>query len=58
MGAGMVQVFTFEVNAGTVFFGETFGVVERGWTSDVITEQIIQLFLEAGVSYHLQVVFA
>ena len=58
MGTGMVQVFTFEVNSSPVFFGETFGVVERGWTSDVITEQIIQLFLEAGVSHHLQVVFA
>ena len=58
MGTGMVQVFTFEVNAGTVFFGETFGIIKGGWTSDVIAEQIIQLFLEAGISHHLQVVFA
>src|SRR6185437_52451 len=51
VGARVVEIFPLEVHGGSNQLGEARRITQRGWTTDVGTEQIVQLGSEAGVRH-------
>ncbi len=55
VGAGVVQVFTLEVNPATVLLGQAVCRVEWGRASHVVAKQLLVFTLEVLALQHLEV---
>ena len=55
MSAGMVQVFTFQINLAAIHLTQPFGQVERRGTADIVPKQPVKFFLEAVAFQYFQI---
>ena len=54
VGPRMVQVFPFEIDFATMYFGKMPGRIQGRWSAHIVAEQLIVLFLERFTFENIQ----
>lgn len=55
MGTRVIQVFPFQIHLATVLLRQAAGRIEWGRASYVVTQQLVELFLEVLALYYVEI---
>ena len=55
MGTRVIQVFPFQIYLATVLLRQAAGLIEWGRASYVVTQQLVELFLEVLALYYVEI---